>query len=266
MTLGLRDFHPLERLAYAYYERRLERRVASQPLPHHIGLILDGNRRYARDSGLVDLAAGYRQGADKIDDVLRWCDDLEIPVVTLWGLSVENLGRDPEDLERLVEVIDAKIRELAAPPAGLRRRRIRVMGRLDLLPESTRSAAEAAEEATRDVEGYVLNIAVGYGGREEIADAVKKLFAERLLSGAPIEACLADITPETISKYLYVCDYPDPDLIIRTSGEVRLSGFMLWQSAYSEFYFCDAFWPAFRKIDLLRAIRSYQLRQRRFGL
>lgn len=266
MTLRLPEFHPLQKAAYAYYERRLERQVADATLPHHIGLILDGNRRFARDARLADIFAGYQRGADKIDDVLQWCDDLRIPVITLWALSVDNLQRDPLDLEPLVEVIETKLRQLASKRPGIRRRRLHIIGRTDLLAESTREAITRAEADTADVQDYVLNVAVGYGGREEIADAVKKMFAERFLSGAPLESCLADITPETISRYLYICDYPDPDLIIRTSGEVRLSGFLLWQSAYSEFYFCDAYWPAFRKIDFLRAIRSYQQRQRRFGL
>jgi short-chain Z-isoprenyl diphosphate synthase len=263
---GLRDFHPLETLAYAYYERRLERQVTHGPLPHHIGMILDGNRRYAREQGSPDLLAGYQRGADKIEEVLAWCDRLDIPVVTLWALSVDNLHRHQDDLAPLYTVIEGKIRELVDPPPGLRRRRLHFIGRMDLLPDSTRVTAEDAEERTRSVEGHVLNIAIGYGGREEIADAVKKMFAERMMSGHPEESWLADVTPEAISRHMYMCDYPDPDLIIRTSGEVRLSGFLLWQSAYSEFYFCDAYWPAFRKIDFLRAIRAYQQRQRRFGL
>ncbi len=264
--LRLPEFHPVEKLAYAYYERRLERQIAHGPLPRHIGMILDGNRRYVREQGKADLLAGYQRGADKIEEVLAWCDRMDIPVVTLWALSVDNLHRDPEDLQPLFTVIEAKIRELVSPAPGVRRRRLHFIGRMDLLPESTRETATWAEESTGQIEGYVVNIAIGYGGREEIADAVKKMFAERMMSGAPEESWLADVTPEAISKHMYMCDYPDPELIIRTSGEVRLSGFLLWQSAYSEFYFCDAYWPAFRKIDFLRAIRAYQQRQRRFGL
>lgn len=262
----LKNLRPLERLAYAYYERKLDTQVHDGPLPRHIGLILDGNRRYAKERGSADLLDGYQRGADKIEEVLAWCDGLDIPVITLWALSVDNLHRESENLEPLFTVIESKIKELVYPPAGVRRRRLHFIGRMELLPDSTREVAAWAEEQTTGIPDRVLNIAIGYGGREEIADAVKKMFAERMMSGAPEESWLADVTPEAISRHMYMGDFPDPDLIIRTSGEVRLSGFLLWQSAYSEFYFCDAYWPVFRKIDFLRAIRSYQQRQRRFGL
>ena len=251
---------------YRLYEQRLETQLRGGPTPHHLGLILDGNRRFARRAGYGSVAEGHRAGADKIDDVLDWCADFRIPVVTMWALSTDNLSRDPDELLPLIQIIEDKIAGLARAQAIARcPRRIRVVGRTELLPASTREVIAAAEAATVANSDYQLTIAVGYGGREEITDAVRRMLADRISRGDSLEGIAAGLEPDEIARYLYTEETPDPDLIIRTSGEVRLSGFLLWQSAYSEYYFCDAYWPEFRRVDFLRAIRSFQQRQRRHG-
>ncbi len=256
----------LSDLVYFLYERRLRHSVRHGHLPRHIGLILDGNRRFARQHGLGSILEGHRVGADKVEEVLNWCEELEIRMVTIWIFSTENLTRDPEEVSGLLGLIERKMWDITTDPKiHSKRIRIRAIGKLELLPESTQQAIRAAEDATRDYEHFFLNIAVGYGGRQEIADAVQALLRDALARGTPVDRVIEEVIPDQISKYLYTYDLPDPELIIRTSGEVRLSGFLLWQSAYSEYYFCDAYWPAFRKIDFLRAIRSYQQRDRRFG-
>lgn len=256
----------LQNLIYRLYTRRLEEEVRRGRLPHHIGLILDGNRRFAREMGFVDVVEGHRRGADKVEEVLNWCEELGIRMVTIWILSTENLSRPPEELNALLALIERKLREAAVDPKIHRKQlRIRAIGRLEMLPPSTREAIRVAEEATRDYENFFLNVAVGYGGRQEIADGVASLMLERAAQGQDLASLAEEVSPDLIGKYLYTYELPDPDLIIRTSGELRLSGFLLWQSAYSEYYFCDAYWPSFRRIDFLRAIRSYQQRERRFG-
>lgn len=256
----------MKSLIYRLYQRRLFAEVKGGPLPKHIGLILDGNRRYARQQGWEDVLEAYRRGADKVEEVLRWCDELGIGTVTVWVFSVENQNRQATEVEGLLELIGDRLRRWARDPKFHQGRiRIRALGKRELLPDSLLKAVGEAEATTQRHEGFDLNVAVGYGGRQEIADAVRAFLQESFAQGMSPEAILEGTTPERIEKYLYTYDLPDPDLIIRTSGEVRLSGFMLWQSAYSEFYFCDVYWPAFRKIDFLRAIRSYQGRQRRFG-
>ena len=252
-------------LLYRLYARRLESDVSRRPAPQHVGIILDGNRRWARAQGF-DPVDAYRLGAAKLDEVLAWCVDLGIPAVTLWACSTENLGRAPEELHGLLSVIENKLSALADDPRIHRRRiRVRAVGKLELLPDSTLAAIERAEQATAGYADAVLTFALAYGGRQEIADAVRRLVRDRAKQGGTLDEIVDAVTQEEISRYLYAPDLPDPDLIIRTSGEVRLSGFLLWQSAYSEFYFCDVHWPEFRKIDFLRAIRSYQQRDRRFG-
>lgn len=255
----------MKRLLYRFYERRLLDDVLRGELPRHLGLIQDGHRRYAREARLSYLE-GYGLGALKAEEVLTWCVELNIPMVTLWWLSTENLSRDAADVAAVLEVIEGKLPEWTnrglADRLGIR---LRPIGKLDLLPESVRRALQHAESATARHDRLLLNIGVGYSGREEIIDAVKHYLHDAFVRGETPDDVLHGLTADAVAKYLYTYDCPDPDLIIRTSGEVRLSGFMLWQSAYSEYYFCDAYWPAFRKIDFLRAIRSYQQRQRRFG-
>jgi len=256
----------LPRLLYYLYGRRLEAEVLGRRVPQHVGIILDGNRRWARAQGLRDPIEAYRVGAEKLDEVLAWCADLGIPAVTLWAFSTENLTRAPEEVHGLLSVVEAKLNAVADDPRIHRRRvRVRVVGKLDLLPDSMLAAARRAESATAEYGDLALTFALAYGGRQEIADAVRRLIGDRAKQGASIEEIVESVSQEEMGRYLYTAELPDPDLIIRTSGEVRMSGFLLWQSAYSEFYFCDVHWPAFRKIDFLRAIRSYQQRDRRFG-
>jgi short-chain Z-isoprenyl diphosphate synthase len=209
----------------------------------------------------------YDIGAGKLDDVLDWCAEIAIPTVPLWVFSPENLRRPSAEVSGILAAIETKLAALANDARIHDRRvRVRALGKLSLVPESVRAAIETAEAATGAYDGMVLNIAVGYGGRQEITDAVAALLTEWCKAGLTLAETVAALTPEAIGGFLYTAGLPDPDLVIRTSGEVRLSGFMLWQSAHSEFYFTDVHWPEFRKIDLLRAVRTYQSRQRRFGI
>ncbi len=252
---------------YSAYERWLARQVAAAARPRHIGIILDDNRRHGQRHGLHEPRDIYDLGARKLDDVLGWCGELAVPAVTLWVCSTENLDRPPHQVSGILAAVEAKLRALACDPVIHRRRvRVQAIGKLQLLPASLVAAIEAAQEATSGYDGMVLTIAVAYGGREEIADAVHALLSEQASQGATLADVLDRITPAAIGRHIYMAGAPDPDLIIRTSGEIRLSGFLLWQSAHSEFYFCDVAWPAFRKVDFLRAVRAYQQRRRRFGL
>ncbi|MGH7042162.1 MAG: polyprenyl diphosphate synthase [Acetobacteraceae bacterium] len=260
----------LRRLArsgiYRWYEARLLREVSSGPMPRHIGIILDGNRRYGRDQGLRDFHEIYAMGAHKLDDVLDWCAELGVGAVTLWVCSTDNLARPAEEISGILAAIEAKMNSLAADPR-IHRLGVRVatIGRLDLLPTSLVAALARACAETAANRQMTLTIAANYGGREEIADAMRSLMCEFAERGLSAEAAAAAVTPEAIGRHLYAPGLPDPDLIIRTSGELRLSGFLLWQSVHSEFHFTDVNWPAFRRIDFLRAIRTFQSRDRRFG-
>ncbi len=260
-------WRPFLSLLYYLYGRRLLSEVRSRPRPRHVGIILDGNRRHGRSLGIIEPRLLYELGARKLDEVLDWCVELAIPTVTLWVFSTENFRRPPEEVSGILESVAAKLTELAADPVIHKRRvRLRAIGKLALLPEPVAAAIALAEEATRGYDGMELNIAVAYGGRQEITDAVRALLSTMAAGNRSLREAVEEITPEAIARHLYTAGLPDPELIIRTSGEIRLSGFLLWQSAHSEYYFADVFWPAFRKIDFLRAIRSYQGRQRRLGL
>ncbi len=250
----------LRGLLYGAYERRLAAALPAGRVPKHVGVILDGNRRWARAAG-IGVASGHRRGADKIEEFLGWCEELRIEVVTLWLLSTDNLSRPESELAPLLHIIEDAVHGLAAR----HRWRIHPMGALDLLPDATALSLKEAQDATADIDGLIVNVAVGYGGRREIADAVRGLLHEHASRGTSIEdlANLLDI--EHIAKHLYTKGQPDPDLVIRTSGEQRLSGFLLWQTAHSELFFCEALWPDFRRVDFLRAVRSYIDRERRFG-
>jgi short-chain Z-isoprenyl diphosphate synthase len=254
--VGVRD------LVYGAYERRLARSIAGSARPRHVGVILDGNRRWARAAGARDVSDGHQAGADHISDLLAWCEDAGVEVVTLWLLSSDNLNRAQDELVQLLAIIEATVQDLAAVP---RPWRVHPVGALDLLPDSTVRVLKEAEEATRDKPGLLVNVAIGYGGRREIADAVRALLQAHATRGASLEEVASVLDAEHIADHLYTRGQPDPDLVIRTSGEQRLGGFLLWQSAHSEFYFCDALWPDFRRVDFLRALRSYAQRHRRFG-
>jgi short-chain Z-isoprenyl diphosphate synthase len=256
----------LQRFIYWIYERRLLRQVERRPMPRHIGIILDGNRRHARQHGLCHPQEIYQRGAEKLDDILYWCAELSIPAVTLWVFSTNNVNRSSTEVSSILAAVKAKVATLVQDPL-LHQRRVRVqtIGRLDVLPESVATVLRAAETATAQYDSMILTIAVAYGGREEIVDAVRNLLKAQAKRGMSCSDLIESITPEAIARHLYAADLPDPDLIIRTSGEIRLSGFLLWQSVDSEFYFTDVLWPAFRRIDFLRAIRAYQARNRRLG-
>jgi len=251
---------------YYLYLRRLRAKAQHWNHPRHLGVIMDGNRRYARESGLHDTLQGHHAGAEKVKEVLDWCYHLGIPVVTVWSFSVDNFQRSTREVEGLLRLFEDKTREMAASRQVHEHRvRIRYIGRLEMLPESLRQEIRRIEEMTAHYTQLQLNIAMAYGGREEITDAFKRYIAERVERGEKIDDILETFSDVSIEPYLYTSGQPEPDLILRTSGEVRLSGFLLWQSAHSEFYFCETNWPAFREIDFLRALRSYDERQRRYG-
>lgn len=256
----------LTRPLYWLYERQLLQTVqAQQRLPKHIGIIMDGNRRFARSIGL-DVRTGHNYGADKAREVLDWCLELGIPHVTLWGFSKDNRNRTADEVTHLHQLFAEQARELIDDERLHRNRvRVQIIGELGDFPEESREALREMEEATRDYGGMRLNVALGYGGREEIVAAIRNLLAEKQRQGVALEELARTLDAGEIGRHLYTAGMPDPDFVIRTSGEVRLSGFLLWQTAYSEFYFCDAFWPSFRKIDFLRALRHFQARERRFG-
>ena len=271
-----------DNLLYDIYERRLAARIDPATVPHHVGVILDGNRRWAKSMGF-GAAQGHKRGADKIEEFLGWAEQMGVQVVTLWLLSTDNLSRDPAELSPLLDIIAHAVDELAETG----RWSLRLVGAVDLLPEPlaerlraavvrSRPASAGASESdgaaghavkTAEVEDrrMQVNIAVGYGGRQEIADAVRELLRERAAAGASLEEVAASLSEEDITDHLYTKGQPDPDLLIRTSGEQRLSGFLLWQSVHSEFYFCEVNWPAFRRVDFLRALRDYAGRERRMG-
>ncbi len=254
----------LGEVLYTAYEQRLARQLRAgggAPVPRHVGVIMDGNRRWAKGVG-VEASHGHRRGGDKVADLVRWCSDAGVEVVTLYLLSTDNLDRDSAEVGPLLQVIERVVRDLAAPGLDWQ---VRPVGALDLLPEQLVTVLEEAEGSTATREGITVNVAVGYGGRREITDAVRSLLTESARRGETLEDVAASLDIEHIEEHLYTRGQPDPDLVIRTSGEQRLSGFLLWQSANSEFYFCDALWPDFRHVDFLRALRSYAGRQRRFG-
>jgi len=250
----------VRRALYPAYEARIRRRLPADRIPQHVGVMLDGNRRWARAVGR-DAAHGHRAGAANISPLLDWCEELGVRVVTLWLLSTDNLNRPSDELRDLLAIIEEAVTDLA----GERRWRLNPVGALDLLPDETARRLKEAADETRDVEGITVNVAIGYGGRREIADAVRSLLQEHASRGTSIEELAEILDVEHIAEHLYTRGQPDPDLVIRTSGEQRLGGFLLWQSAHSEFYFCEAYWPDFRRVDFLRAVRAYAERERRFG-
>ncbi len=240
---------------------KLLEQVKKGPIPRHVAIIMDGNRRFAEDVGLKP-ETGHIFGRDKIEETLDWCMELGIKNLTLYAFSTENFNRKPEEVEELMNLCKIELKN-ALDDRRIHENRIKinVMGHLESLPQDIQKVARELMEKTKDYDNYSLNIALAYGGREEILQAIQKI-AEDVQKG---EITPEEITEEKVSKYLYTRDLPDPDLILRTSGEERISNFLLWQLAYSELYFSDVYWPAFQKKDFLRAIYTYQQRKRRFG-
>jgi short-chain Z-isoprenyl diphosphate synthase len=251
---------------YTLYTRRLRRRVGEKPLPHHVAVILDGNRRWANLVGLREPGAGHRRGADKLGELVGWCAGLGIDELTVWGLSSENLARGKDELEELLAILSQTLSALSARALrGAPAFRIRVFGRLETLPPALAETARRVQAETAQNTGLRLNVALGYSGRDELVDATRALIATLAARGLAPGEMAAHVDAAAIAGHLYTADHSDPDLIIRTSGEMRLSGFLPWQSSHSEFYFTDVYWPAFRELDFLRAVRTYQQRERRFG-
>lgn len=257
------------RLAWAFVSRidrirahRLRLRVAAGPVPHHVGIIMDGNRRFARQLGLADPGLGHVAGQERLENVLDWCLELDVKVLTVYAFSTENFQRADEERDLLMELFEHNFRKMADDERVHRHKiRVRCIGDLSLLPPGVQEAARHVMERTRDYEGYQFNVAIAYGGRQEIVEAVRHVARDvrdgRLLA--------EDIRAETIQERLYTRDVPDPDFIIRTSGEERISNFLLWQMAYSELYFADVYWPGLTKLEFLRALDEYRRRKRRFG-
>jgi short-chain Z-isoprenyl diphosphate synthase len=248
------------RLLYGVYARRIARGLPPEEIPRHVGVILDGNRRWAREVGR-SAVSGHEAGASKILDFLGWCEEVGVEVVTLWLLSTDNLSRPSDELSALFGIIESTVAELADSHRFV----VNPVGALDLLPEHLATELKRARESSADSPGLTVNVAVGYGGRREIADAVRSLLSEHSARGTSLDDLASILDVEHIAAHLYTRGQPDPDLVIRTSGEQRLSGFLMWQSAHTEFYFCEAYWPDFRRVDFLRALRSYAERQRRYG-
>ncbi len=247
-------------LVYDFYERRLTRALKLDRIPNHIGVMVDGNRRWARQFN-APTRQGHQAGADKILEFLGWCQELGVKVVTLYMLSTDNMSRSPDELDELMGIIANTLDILDADS----KISVHAMGAPELLPDYLSDRLSTLAARRPEQEGIHVNVAIGYGGRREIVDAVRELLHDAVAKGHDIGKLADELDVDDISKYLYTRGQPDPDLVIRTSGEQRLSGFLMWQSAYSEFYFCEALWPAFRKIDFLRALRDYAGWQRRFG-
>jgi short-chain Z-isoprenyl diphosphate synthase len=249
---------------YPLYERRLVRSLDFTQTPQHVGVIIDGNRRWAKENpdvlGGTSAARGHRAGAQKIIEFLGWCEEAHVKVVTIWFLSTENFNkRSEEELKALLAIIGDSVDSLKATG----RWNVKAVGSLGILPDWLREKLETPNEAKPD--SMVVNMAIGYGGRTEIVDSVKRYLDDADKKGLNIQQAAEGLSADAIANFLYTAGQPDPELLIRTSGEQRLGGFLLWQSAHSEFYFCEAYWPDFRRVDFLRALRAYSLRHRRFG-
>jgi short-chain Z-isoprenyl diphosphate synthase len=250
---------------YGWYTRRLRDHLAGRALPAHVAIVMDGNRRWARQMGLDNASLGHQYGAEHLERVLDWCAEIGIRRVTVFVASTDNLRkRESAEMRFLMRVIEDILAARMIEPAN--RWQIHVAGRLDLLPDSTAHALKNARDITRDrATDADLTVAVGYDGRQEIVDAVRSLLDHQANTGRTLAELANRLTADDIAAHLYTSGQPDPDLVIRTSGEVRMSGFLLWQAAYAELHFCDVYWPAFRKIDFFRALRAYAGRTRRFG-
>jgi short-chain Z-isoprenyl diphosphate synthase len=250
---------------YGMYKCRLRRQLVGKPRPQHVGLVMDGNRRWARGQGHANPSIGHRYGAMHVENALGWCETAGVQHVTVFVCSTENLvKRGNEEVMYLMKLIEEVVTTRLMEPGG--RWQVHVAGLIDLLPDTTALALKQAVEATKDIAtGNHVTLAIGYGGRQELVEAVRSLLESEARAGNDLDSLADTLEADDITKHLYTAGQPDPDLIIRTSGEQRMSNFLLWQSAYSELYFCDPYWPAFREIDFLRALRSYAARQRRRG-
>ena len=248
---------------YNMYSKKLEKDVRRGSIPNHLALILDGNRRWAKRN-LGVLKEGHWRGADAVENLLDWCDEFDIKIITLYALSAENMEREDDELEYLFELIHKRLTKLYNDPRIHRNEmRVKGIGRIDLLPDNIKEILDKLDDATKNYDNHFLNVALAYGGQNELVDAVKKI-GTKIKNG---QIDIKDINKEEIESNLYTSHLPQssPDMILRTSGEKRLSGFLMWQSVYSELVFMDIFWPEFRKIDLMRAIRTFQKRKRRIG-
>jgi tritrans,polycis-undecaprenyl-diphosphate synthase [geranylgeranyl-diphosphate specific] len=247
--------------AYKQYEKRLLKEVQQFSPPEHVAIIMDGNRRFARELGLGPTE-GHKEGRNKLEEILNWGMEVGVKILTVYAFSSENLSRNKEEIDELMTLFEESFYKVADDERVHKHRiRVRVLGLVEILPKNVQKAIAHAEEKTKGYDGYHLNLAIAYSGREEIIQAIREI-AGKVKSG---EMEVGQIDQKMFSGFLYTKEFPDPDLILRTSGEVRVSNFLLWQLAYSELYFVDVYWPGFRKIDFLRAIRSYQQRSRRFG-
>lgn len=252
-----------ENILYRIYEWYISRGLKPERMPKHVAIIMDGNRRYSKLKGDVDVLKGHEMGVDTLENVLDWSVELGIEIITAYAFSTENFNRPKHEVEGLMRLFVIHFKRLAKHEKIKKNEvRVNVVGRLELLPEEVREAIREAEEATAQYDKRLLNIAIGYDGRLEIIDSIKKIIKDVEDGKITID----DVDEDLVSKNLYTGGLDDPNLIIRTSGEERLSGFLLWQSSYSELYFCETLWPALRKVDFIRAIRSYQARDRRFGV
>jgi tritrans,polycis-undecaprenyl-diphosphate synthase [geranylgeranyl-diphosphate specific] len=224
---------------------------------------MDGNRRFSKIQGNIDHIEGHKRGVSTLERVLDWCLDLGIEILTVYAFSIENFNRPKNEVEGLMTLFKENFGSIALNKKIHKNKvRIKAVGKLELLPEDVREAIKIAEDSTSKYDKRLVNIAIGYDGRLEIVDAMKKI-ANQVQNG---KLDPEDIDEKLVNENLYTAGLVDPNLIIRTSGEERLSGFLLWQSSYSELYFCDSLWPELRKVDFLRALRSYQQRERRFGV
>jgi tritrans,polycis-undecaprenyl-diphosphate synthase [geranylgeranyl-diphosphate specific] len=232
-------------------------------MPKHVAIIMDGNRRFSKIQGNMDAVDGHKKGITTLESVLDWCVDLGIEIVTAYAFSTENFNRPPNEVKGLMKLFKENFEGIARnKKIHDNEVKVKAVGKLELLPDDVREAIRLAEESTANYNKRLVNIAIGYDGRMEIVDAIKKIVDE--VENGKIRS--EDIDENLVNENLYTAGMEDPNLIIRTSGEERLSGFLLWQSSYSELYFCDSLWPQLRKVDFLRAVRSYQQRERRFGV
>lgn len=248
---------------YKVYEWYISRNLLPENMPKHIAIIMDGNRRFSKTKGNAKVIEGHKRGINTLERVLDWCVDLGIEIVTVYAFSIENFKRPKDEVDGLMKLFQKNFESIAKNEKVHKNKvKIKAVGKLELLPEDVRNAIKIAEESTSQYNKRLVNIAIGYDGRVEIVDAIKKI-SKKVKEG---KLDPDEITESIVNENLYTAGLDDPNLIIRTSGEERLSGFLLWQSSYSELYFCDSLWPEFRKVDFLRALRSYQQRERRFGV